>query len=84
MDFSSDQGSLCSNAREGCGGGKERCSLLVKFYAAEQGQGPLIDSTHLEGSSPPSVFIGRFSYPKVYIGPMLPLPLGTHDLMDHP
>ena len=26
----------------------------------------------LDGSSPPSVFVGRYGYPKVRIGPMIP------------
>jgi hypothetical protein len=30
-----------------------------------------LDSTNFEGSSPPSVFIGRENYPKVFAGPML-------------
>jgi len=63
--------------------GKARCPLLVKFYVQTKAK-PLIDSTHLEGSSPPSVFIGRFSYPKVYIGPMLPPQFGDTSVMDTP
>ena len=30
----------------------------------------------LDGSTPPSVFIGRWSYPKVYAGPMMVPQLG--------
>ena len=30
-------------------------------------------STNLEGSTPPSVFVGRAGYPKVFIGPMMSL-----------
>jgi len=83
MDFSSDPGSLCSRCKGRMWCGKDRCPLLVKFYAQTKAR-PLIDSTHLEGSSPPSVFIGRFSYPKVYIGPMLPPRFGDTSLMDTP
>jgi hypothetical protein len=83
MDFSSDPGSLCARCKGRMWCGKDRCPLLVKFYAQTRTK-PLIDSTHMEGSSPPSVFIGRFSYPKVYIGPMLPPKFGDTSLMDTP
>lgn len=29
-------------------------------------------ASHVQGSSPPSVFVGRIGYPKVLVGPMLP------------
>ncbi len=38
----------------------------------------------LEGSTPPSVFIGRWSYPKVYAGPMMANQLGDTFIMDAP
>lgn len=38
----------------------------------------------LEGSTPPSVFIGRWSYPKVYAGPMMANQLGDTYIMDSP
>ncbi|MEM7816278.1 MAG: Nre family DNA repair protein [Candidatus Aenigmatarchaeota archaeon] len=83
MDFSSDQDSLCSKCKGRLWCGKERCPLLVKFYAQLRTK-PLIDSTRLEGSSPPSVFIGRFTYPKVFIGPVLPPVFGDTSLFDTP
>ncbi|MDH7563834.1 MAG: Nre family DNA repair protein [Candidatus Bathyarchaeota archaeon] len=33
---------------------------------------PLIHSEDIDGASPPSVFIGRIGYPKVYAGPLVP------------
>ncbi len=30
------------------------------------------ESTEISGSSPPEVFVGRFGYPRVYIGPLIP------------
>ena len=56
---------------------------MVKFYARIRAK-PMIDSTYLEGSSPPSVFIGRFNYPKVFVGPMLPPLHGDTSMMDTP
>lgn len=38
----------------------------------------------LDGSTPPSVFIGRWSYPKVYAGPMMVSQTGDTAIMDCP
>lgn len=38
----------------------------------------------LEGSTPPSVFIGSWNYPKVYAGPMLCAEHGDTSVMDSP
>jgi hypothetical protein len=38
----------------------------------------------LEGSTPPSVFIGRWSYPKVYAGPMMVNTKGDTSILDSP
>ena len=38
----------------------------------------------LEGSTPPSVFIGRWSYPKVYAGPMMVNEKGDTSIVDSP
>ncbi|MCC7554442.1 MAG: Nre family DNA repair protein [Methanobacteriaceae archaeon] len=38
----------------------------------------------LDGSTPPSVFIGRWSYPKVYAGPMMVPEVGDTSIMDTP
>ena len=72
---------LCKGAKALCG--KDRCPILVKFYA-KQKTVPMLDSTSMEGSSPPSVFVGRFGYPKVYIGPMIPPIIGDTSIMDMP
>lgn len=80
--FSSDT-SLCAKCKGRLWCGKDRCPILVKFYAQIKVK-PLIDSTYLEGSSPPSVFIGRFNYPKVFVGPMIPPQYGDTSLMDTP
>ena len=39
---------------------------------------------NLEGTTPPSVFIGRWSYPKVYAGPMMSSQMGDTHIMDSP
>lgn len=63
--------------------GKSRCPLLIKFYSYTKAK-PLIDSTMLSGSSPPSCFIGSYGYPKVFVGPMLPPQHGDTSIMDTP
>jgi hypothetical protein len=72
---------ICKGAKMLCG--KDRCPILVKFYA-KQKTVSMLDSVKLEGSSPPSVFVGTFGYPKVFIGPMVPPVTGDTSLMDSP
>jgi len=43
-----------------------------------------LHSTSLEGSSPPSVFVGRYGYPKVKVGPLLPPVHGDTSVFDKP
>ncbi|MDI6645089.1 MAG: Nre family DNA repair protein [Methanobacteriaceae archaeon] len=40
--------------------------------------------TELDGSTPPSVFIGSWNYPKVYAGPMIAPQQGNTSIMDMP
>ena len=44
----------------------------------------LLSSIEIQGSSPPSVFVGSYGYPKVGIGPMLPPVHGDTTLLDSP
>jgi hypothetical protein len=37
---------------------------------------------HIDGSSPPSVFVGSYGYPKVRVGPMIPPMHGDTSIMD--
>lgn len=71
----------CKGTKMLCG--KERCSVIARFHSAAKVRST-IDATSLEGSSPPSVFIGRFGYPDVSIGPMIPPYHGDTSLMDTP
>ncbi len=60
---------VCKGAKFLCG--KTRCPLVVrlKHYFRTM---PLIQGTDVDGASPPSVFVGRFGYPYVYAGPLVP------------
>lgn len=82
MDSVSDS-SLCAKCKGRMWCGKDRCPILVKFYTHSKTQ-PLIDSTTLSGSSPPSCFIGSYGYPKVFVGPLLPPVHGDTSVMDTP
>ena len=73
--------SICKGAHRLCG--KDRCPLMVKFYSRQKTM-PLIDTKDLAGSSPPAVFVGRYGYPKVDIGPLLPPEFGDTSVMDKP
>ncbi|MEM0466488.1 MAG: Nre family DNA repair protein [Candidatus Thermoplasmatota archaeon] len=72
---------LCRGTKLLCG--KTRCPVLVRYHSKIKVK-PLIDSIHLGGASPPSVFIGRIGYPKVSIGPMIPPVMGNTTEIDTP
>ena len=46
--------------------------------------GNLFSSNHVDGSTPPSVFVGAYGYPKVLVGPMLPPIHGDTTILDSP
>lgn len=72
---------ICKGAHLLCG--KRVCPLMVKFYARQKSM-PLVDMRDLAGSSPPGVFVGRYGYPKVDIGPLVPGEFGDTTIMDRP
>ncbi len=78
---------LCKGSRNLCG--KDVCPIIMK----QQALIPMkkIDFTakdlELFGSSPPSFFVGRFNYPNVLVGPMLPPMIGKGveiEILDSP
>ncbi|MFH0850220.1 MAG: Nre family DNA repair protein [Candidatus Bathyarchaeota archaeon] len=76
--------SLCSVCKGGkmlCG--KTSCPIMARLGAF----GKLfqnIKDTEIDGSSPPSVFVGRFGYPYVQIGPLTPTFYGNTEILDAP
>lgn len=72
---------VCKGTRRLCG--KDRCPLTVKFYTKKINT-PVIKSNDVAGSSPPAVFVGRYGYPKVEIGPLLPTFMGDTTELDKP
>jgi DNA repair protein NreA len=71
----------CRGAKLLCG--KPVCPIIVKAQSmARVGGSPY--TNHVEGSSPPGVFVGRLGYPKVSIGPLVPPQFGETTIMDTP
>ncbi len=72
---------LCRGTKMLCG--KSRCPVLVRYFSFKKNL-QSVDRKTLEGSSPPGVFIGRYGYPKVQIGPLAPPTHGDTSLLDTP
>ncbi len=71
----------CRGAKLLCG--KARCPILVRWDSMMK-TAPMIDRVDLDGSSPPGVFVGRFGYPKVFVGPLVPPIHGDTEILDTP
>jgi hypothetical protein len=54
-----------------------KAKLLLKYI-------PKLSRDQVDGSSPPGVFVGRFGYPRVYVGPLIPPEKGDTRLLDTP
>jgi hypothetical protein len=61
-----------------------RRSILARWNANLSKYGNLFSSDSLSGSSPPSVFVGSYNYPQVFVGPMVPPVHGDTSLLDTP
>ena len=61
---------------------RERIQNNWQEYLSKYGN--LFTSDSINGSSPPSVFVGSYGYPKVGVGPMLPPVHGDTTLLDNP
>ncbi|MEE9601527.1 MAG: Nre family DNA repair protein [Thermoplasmata archaeon] len=70
----------CKASKRLCG--KPRCPLLVRYHSLLKTVS--LVSLHMAGSSPPGFFAGRFGYPKLNIGPLVPPFYGNTALLDHP
>ena len=72
----------CRGAKLLCG--KPKCPILTKAEGFGKHAQGYLSSELIEGSSPPGVFVGRFGYPKVFIGPMVPAIYGETAHLDTP
>jgi len=77
------KGSLCLICKGRLFCGRKKCPVLERVEAYFK-TAKILSGTELEGSSPPSVFVGRIGYPYVYAGPMVPPVLGDTSLYDLP
>lgn len=71
----------CRSAQLLCG--KPVCPILLKYNAFSRTL-PLVGSVDLDGSSPPGLFVGRYGYPRVSVGPLLSPEHGSTELYDTP
>lgn len=71
----------CKGSKMLCG--KDRCSVIARFNSYSRTRSR-IDRLDLDGASPPGVFVGRFGYPSVAVGPMIPPYHGDTSLLDTP
>ncbi len=72
---------LCRGGRNLCG--KAVCPIELKAQAYLKNIKMNYDR-EIIGSSPPSVFVGRYGYPSVSVGPMVPPFSGATEVMDIP
>ena len=61
-----------------------RNSILAKWHDSLSKYGNLFSSDSISGTSPPSVFVGSYNYPQVFVGPMVPPIHGDTSLLDRP
>ncbi len=61
-----------------------RRSILAKWHENLSKYGNLFSSDFISGTSPPSIFVGSYNYPKVSVGPMVPPIHGDTSLLDSP
>jgi len=72
---------LACKGRGWCG--MSRCPILDSMRARTKMR-QTIKSPEIFGSTPPATFIGRFGYPKINVGILLPSEHGDTSLMDSP
>ena len=78
------QGSICAvckGSKRLCG--KTSCPVIARA-SSHYNIWRSIKGLTVDGSSPPSVFVGRFGYPYVNIGPLAPNYYGDTSLLDAP
>ena len=61
-----------------------RMAIEAKWNEYLSKYGNLFSSDSISGSSPPSVFVGTYNYPKVNVGPMVPPIHGDTEILDTP
>lgn len=70
----------CKGSKYLCG--RNYCPIILKLMRGSQTSFSISD--FIEGTTPPSIFVGRQNYPKVRIGPLLPNKFGETEIYDTP
>jgi len=60
-----------------------RDPALLRYYYSMK-MAPVLNTMGLAGSSPTDIFVGRYGYPKVFIGPMVPPEFGDTSVLGTP
>ena len=63
--------------------GLSYCPIIVRAMISIRAKS-ISRTKHIYGSSPPSVFVGRYGYPKVFAGPSAPPQVGDTRIYDMP
>jgi hypothetical protein len=63
---------------------KGKAALLARIYEKTKFFKSVDVGERMDGATPPSVFIGSYGYPKVYVGPMTPPLHGDTSILDYP
>ena len=61
-----------------------RRSILTKWHEQLSRYGNLFSSDSISGTSPPSIFVGSYNYPQVFVGPTVPPIHGDTSILDSP
>ena len=84
LKMKAPSGSICTVCKGSnllCG--KTSCPVIARA-ASHYNIWKSIEGLNIDGSSPPSVFVGRFGYPYVNIGPLTPNYYGDTSILDAP
>ena len=65
-------------------GNEIRRGIEANWHQYLSKSGNLFSSKEIQGSSPPSIFVGTYGYPKVGVGPMVPPIHGETSILDMP
>lgn len=79
--FNSELCAICKGRKLLCG--RPTCPILERFRVAQNVEKRL-NKRVIFGSSPPSIFVGEYGYPKVRIGPLVPPLEGNTSHLDSP
>jgi DNA repair protein NreA len=73
---------VCKGSRLMCG--RSYCPLIKRVSIATNPKRSDLLSTEMQGPSPPSIFVGHFGYPDVFMGPMSSIDPEDPRMLDDP